>query len=104
MILPHIDEKYLDRLQSELLAGLMRASHDKETGSVVILSGEVVTAAIGLLAMAAATSKGVDTPAKLRAFSDECAKRIRANIRHTQEKKAAGKLDWLHTVHASERH
>jgi hypothetical protein len=103
-ILKHVNDEYFVRLQAALSDALLSTSLDKETNTAMLLSGEIVTAAINLIALGAATSKHVDTPAKLRLFSEECAKRIRVAIQQVQEAKREGKLPPIEVVHRDESH
>jgi len=102
-ILPHVNEDYLKRLQDALIEAVLKASIDPKTKVAAVYQGEIVTASIGLIAMFAGTSKGVDTPQKLRLFGEECDKRIRQAIKQVQEHARAGQLPF-DTMHADERH
>ena len=103
-ILKHVNDEYFVRLQAALTDALLSTSLDKKTNTAALLSGEIVTAAINLIALGAATSKAVDTPAKLRLFSEECAKRIRVAIQQVQKAKREGKLPHIEVVHRDESH
>jgi hypothetical protein len=103
-ILAHKDEDYLRRVQSAMTDALMKASMDEKSKTIVLMSGEIVTACLTILAFAAATSKAVDSPSKIREFADECAKRIRTGIAAVRKERAKGLLDWMATVHPDERH
>jgi hypothetical protein len=100
LILNHVNDDYLQRLESTLLQTIVPVDQEKKVAA--LLSGEIVAAAVNLIALTAA--KAVDSPAKLRGFCDECAKHTRVAIRDLQKRKAVGELDFIQAVHASERH
>jgi hypothetical protein len=104
LIMPHrASEEYFKRLQDALLAAVLDVSRDPETKVVVVHPGELISSCINLISTFAAQSSGVDSPEKLRQFSEGCADRIERNIARAQEMARAGELP-IATIRADRRH
>lgn len=71
-----IDKAYQERVNDVLLQALMVGLKDPETGIALWRTGEILNAMIDLQAMLLAGSE-MSSPAKIREFAEDVAKRIR---------------------------
>jgi hypothetical protein len=98
------NKEYEAKITDALMDAITRASIDPTTNTSVMLSGDIVSACITVIALMAGTSNVTRTPRLTREFAEDCAREIKRKIAHVKEHQSKGGLDFINVVHADERH
>ena len=90
----HGEDEYRERVESEILAAIMRASGESATTAPVILSGKVIDACVSTIAFfAAITHEGANPE-----FADRLAEQLRTKMGLVQAAVAAGSFDFITVI------
>jgi|GEM_PF-4204737 hypothetical protein len=98
-----VNQEYAEKIEEAITTAIFDVGKQYGGGTLILLSGEIISACLMVLSFAASTSKETATAAGTRRFSEWCAKRIRTRVRMFQEEMDKAPIN-MHVVHADERH
>ncbi len=96
-------DQYQRDIEAALFTAIVEVSRKNDPNTAIILTGEVVSACLNIMAFFSATSEAVKTPAMTRDFCNNLARRLQKRIGAMKDEVAKGNLDFMTTIQLGDR-